>query len=80
VKLGKEEQDRLVSQFKKEMLAPEKVKMRESGDGALVSYLKFNLWKRELLDAAREREEDAKLKSAFAAWRTLEIAVEIFMR
>lgn len=80
VKLGKGEQGRLVSQFKKEMLAPEKVKRRESDEGALISYLKFNLWKHELLDAARGRNGDGELKTAFFAWQMLETAVEKLMK
>ena len=78
VKLGSKEQDSLVSQFKKEMLGKRGRERRESDDGALISYLKFNLWKRELLDAARERKEDARLRAAFAAWQALEVAVESF--
>jgi len=79
VELKGKEQSALVSQFKREMLGKRGRERRESDEGALISYLKFNLWKRELLDAARERKDDMKLKTAFAAWHMLEVAVENFM-
>jgi len=64
VALDKEVQDRLVANFKKAMLG---IDGNDKRDGAIIAYLRFNPWKRELLEAAANgRKDDAGLRRALA--------------